>query len=194
VIPEGKTMCSLCSRLRRGVIYRVAKELGATKIALGHHRNDILETFFLNLFFAGTLKAMPPKLVSDDGNHIVIRPLAYVDEADLARYAELRQFPIVPCDLCGSQDNLQRKQVKAMLADWEKHHPGRLENMFRSLSNVVPSHLADAKLFDFARLAPVGARLQALGSRLQAPMIEAPGSRPQAPDFQPADSGPWVLE
>lgn len=182
VIPEGKTMCSLCSRLRRGVIYRVAKELGATKIALGHHRDDILETFFLNLFFAGTLKAMPPKLVSDDGNHIVIRPLAYVEEADLKRYAQLRQFPIIPCDLCGSQDTLQRKQVKAMLAEWEKRYPGRLENMFRSLGNVVPSHLADARLFDFAHLAPVGARFQALGTRLQ------------APDLQPTDREPWTQE
>ncbi len=156
VIPEGKTMCSLCSRLRRGVIYRVARELGATKIALGHHRDDILETFFLNLFFNGKIKAMPPKLVSDDGNHIVIRPLAYVSEVDLVRYAELRQFPIIPCDLCGSQDNLQRKQVKAMLAKWEKHHPGRMETIFRSLHNIVPSHLADTRLFDFAGLVPTG--------------------------------------
>jgi tRNA 2-thiocytidine biosynthesis protein TtcA len=156
VIPEGKTMCSLCSRLRRGVIYRVARELGATKIALGHHRDDILETFFLNLFFNGKIKAMPPKLVSDDGNHIVIRPLAYVSEVDLVRYAELRQFPIIPCDLCGSQDNLQRKQVKAMLAEWEKHHPGRMETIFRSLHNIVPSHLADTRLFDFAGLVPNG--------------------------------------
>jgi len=156
VIPEGKTMCSLCSRLRRGVIYRVARELGATKIALGHHRDDILETFFLNLFFNGKIKAMPPKLVSDDGNHIVIRPLAYVSEVDLVRYAELRQFPIIPCDLCGSQDNLQRKQVKAMLAEWEKHHPGRMETIFRSLHNIVPSHLADTRLFDFAGLVPTG--------------------------------------
>jgi tRNA 2-thiocytidine biosynthesis protein TtcA len=156
VIPEGKTMCSLCSRLRRGVIYRVARELGATKIALGHHRDDILETFFLNLFFNGKIKAMPPKLVSDDGNHIVIRPLAYVSEVDLVRYAELRQFPIIPCDLCGSQDNLQRKQVKAMLAEWEKHHPGRMETIFRSLHNIVPSHLADTRLFDFTGLVPTG--------------------------------------
>jgi tRNA 2-thiocytidine biosynthesis protein TtcA len=156
VIPEGKTMCSLCSRLRRGVIYRVAKELGATRIALGHHRDDILETFFLNLFFAGKTKAMPPKLVSDDGNHVVIRPLAYVSEADLERYADLRQFPIIPCDLCGSQDNLQRKQVKAMLTEWEKRHPGRMETIFRGLRNVEPSHLADARLFDFAGLAPTG--------------------------------------
>ncbi len=141
VIPEGKTMCGLCSRLRRGVIYRVAKELGATKIALGHHRDDILETFFLNLFFGGKLKAMPPKLVSDDGHHIVIRPLAYVSEGDLTRYAQVRQFPIIPCDLCGSQDNLQRKQIKAMLREWERQHPGRIETMFRSLRNVEPSHL-----------------------------------------------------
>jgi tRNA 2-thiocytidine biosynthesis protein TtcA len=156
VIPEGKTMCSLCSRLRRGVIYRVAKELGATKIALGHHRNDILETFFLNLFFAGKTKAMPPKLVSDDGNHILIRPLAYVSEGDLIDYAQLRRFPIIPCDLCGSQDNLQRKQIKAMLAEWERHHPGRMETIFRSLRNVEPSHLADGRLYDFAGLAPTG--------------------------------------
>ena len=156
VIPEGKTMCSLCSRLRRGVIYRVAKELGATRIALGHHRNDILETFFLNLFFAGKTKAMPPKLVSDDGNHVVIRPLAFVGESDLIRYAQLRRFPIIPCDLCGSQDNLQRKQVKAMLADWEKRYPGRMETIFRSLRNLEPSHLLDASLFDFAGLAPTG--------------------------------------
>ncbi len=156
VIPAGKTMCSLCSRLRRGVIYRVAKQLGATKIALGHHRNDILETFFLNLFFGGKIKAMPPKLVSDDGNHIVIRPLAYAAEADLERYAVQRQFPIIPCDLCGSQDNLQRKQVKAMLGEWEKRHPGRVETMFRSLRNVVPSHLADTALYDFASLTPPG--------------------------------------
>jgi tRNA 2-thiocytidine biosynthesis protein TtcA len=156
LIPEGKTMCSLCSRLRRGVIYRVAKALGATKIALGHHRDDMLETFFLNLFFNGKLKAMPPKLVSDDGNHIVIRPLAYAGEDDLIRYAQLRQFPIIPCDLCGSQDNLQRKQVKAMLAEWEKRNPGRMETIFRSLRNIEPSHLADARLFDFAGLAPTG--------------------------------------
>jgi tRNA 2-thiocytidine biosynthesis protein TtcA len=156
VIPEGKTMCGLCSRLRRGVIYRVAKELGATRIALGHHRDDILETFFLNLFFNGKLKAMPPKLVSDDGNHIVIRPLAYASEVDLVRYAELCQFPIIPCDLCGSQDNLQRKQVKAMLAEWEKRHPGRMETIFRSLRSIEPSHLADARLFDFAGLVPTG--------------------------------------
>jgi tRNA 2-thiocytidine biosynthesis protein TtcA len=153
VIPEGKTMCGLCSRLRRGVLYRVASEIGATKIALGHHRDDILETFFLNLFHGGMLKAMPPKLVSDDGKHIVIRPLAYVDEADLEAYAQLRQFPIIPCDLCGSQDQLQRKRVKAMLHDWEKKHPGRIETIFGALTNVAPSHLLDRSLFDFTKIA-----------------------------------------
>jgi len=152
VIPEGKTMCSLCSRLRRGVLYRVAKEIGATKIALGHHRDDILETFFLNLFFGGKLKAMPPKLVSDDDAHIVIRPLAYVEERDLAEYAELRQFPIIPCDLCGSQETLQRKQIKQLLHEWEKKYPGRTETIFRSLQNAKPSHLLDSALFDFAAL------------------------------------------
>lgn len=150
VIPEGKTMCSLCSRLRRGVLYRVAGELGATRIALGHHRDDIVETFFLNLFFGGKLKAMPPKLVSDDGAHVVIRPLAYVREDDLAAYAELRRFPIIPCDLCGSQETLQRKQIKAMLQEWERRQPGRVETIFRSLQNARPSHLLDRALFDFA--------------------------------------------
>jgi tRNA 2-thiocytidine biosynthesis protein TtcA len=154
VIPEGKTMCGLCSRLRRGVLYRVAGEVGATKIALGHHRDDILETFFLNLFHGGQLKAMAPKLVSDDGRHVVIRPLAYVEECDLEAYADLRQFPIIPCDLCGSQEQLQRKQVKGMLREWERQHPGRLESLFRALANVTPSHLLDRSLFDFARLAP----------------------------------------
>ena len=154
VIPEGKTMCGLCSRLRRGVLYRVAGELGATKIALGHHRDDILETFFLNLFHGGKLKAMPAKLVSDDGRHVVIRPLAYVEESDLAAYAELRQFPIIPCDLCGSQELLQRKQVKAMLRAWEKANPGRIETIFRALTTIEPSHLLDRRLFDFASLQP----------------------------------------
>jgi tRNA 2-thiocytidine biosynthesis protein TtcA len=156
VIPEGKTMCSLCSRLRRGVLYRVAKEIGATKIALGHHRDDILETFFLNLFFGGKLKAMPPKLTSDDGAHVVIRPLAYVKEEDLAAYAEARQFPIIPCDLCGSQPALQRKQIKQLLHEWEKRHPGRIETIFRSLQNVRSSHLLDRDLFDFATMAASG--------------------------------------
>jgi tRNA 2-thiocytidine biosynthesis protein TtcA len=153
VIPEGKTMCGLCSRMRRGVLYRVAGELGATKIALGHHRDDIMETFFLNLFHGGKLKAMPPKLLSDDGKHTVIRPLAYVEESDLEAYAEARAFPIIPCDLCGSQDQLQRKQVKAMLHDWERHNPGRLATIFNSLANVTPSHLLDRQLHDFANLA-----------------------------------------
>jgi len=156
VIPEGKTMCSLCSRLRRGVIYRVAKEIGATRIALGHHRDDILETFFLNLFFGGKVKAMPPKLVSDDGQHVVIRPLAYVRERDLEAYATVRAFPIIPCDLCGSQETLQRKQVKAMLNEWEKHFPGRVETIFNALSHVTPSHLLDARLFDFGGLQTTG--------------------------------------
>jgi tRNA 2-thiocytidine biosynthesis protein TtcA len=156
LIPEGKTTCSLCSRLRRGILYRVADELGATKIALGHHRDDILETFFLNMFFGSKLKGMPPKLQSDDGKHIVIRPLAYVKEMDMERYAEVKQFPIIPCDLCGSQENLQRKQIKAMLREWEKKHPGRVENIFSALSTVVPSHLMDSKLFGFADLKVTG--------------------------------------
>ncbi|TFZ07260.1 tRNA 2-thiocytidine(32) synthetase TtcA [Ramlibacter henchirensis] len=155
-IPEGKTMCSLCSRLRRGILYRVADELGATKIALGHHRDDMLQTFFLNMFFGGKLKGMPPKLVSDDGKHVVIRPLAYVPEKDLVRWAEHRQFPIIPCTLCGSQENLQRKQVGAMLREWAKKHPGRLENMANALQNVVPSHLADGTLYDFRGLTATG--------------------------------------
>ncbi|MFL6692691.1 MAG: tRNA 2-thiocytidine(32) synthetase TtcA [Ramlibacter sp.] len=156
-IPEGKTMCSLCSRLRRGILYRVADELGATKIALGHHRDDMLQTFFLNMFFGGKLKGMPPKLVSDDGRHMVIRPLAFVAERDLVRWAEHRQFPIIPCTLCGSQENLQRKQVGAMLREWEKKHPGRLETMANSLRNVVPSHLGDGTLFSFGDLKVTGA-------------------------------------
>ena len=155
-IPEGKTMCSLCSRLRRGILYRVAGELGATKIALGHHRDDILQTLFLNMFFGGKLKGMPPKLQSDDGKHIVIRPLAYVAEKDLVRWAEHRQFPIIPCTLCGSQENLQRKQVGDMLREWERKYPGRLDNMLHALQNVVPSHLADGTLHDFKGLTATG--------------------------------------
>jgi tRNA 2-thiocytidine biosynthesis protein TtcA len=153
-VPEGKTTCSLCSRLRRGVIYRTAKELGANKIALGHHRDDIVETFFLNLFFGGKMKAMPPKLATDDGAHIVIRPLAYCKESDIATYARAMEYPIIPCDLCGSQENLQRKKVKDMLTQWERDTPGRVDNVFRALSDVVPSHLADTSLFDFRALAP----------------------------------------
>ena len=152
VIPEGKTMCSLCSRLRRGILYRVAGELGATKIALGHHRDDVLATFFLNLFHGGQLKAMPAKLVSDDGKHTVIRPMVYVAEEDLAAYAEARSFPIIPCTLCGSQDNLQRKVIGQMLRDWEKNHPGRIESILRAMTDVRPSHLLDRKLFDFENL------------------------------------------
>ena len=152
VIPEGKTTCSLCSRLRRGVIYRVAKELGATKIALGHHRDDILQTLLLNMFYGGKMKAMPPKLLSDNGQHIVIRPLAYCEESDLAEYAEQKMFPIIPCNLCGSQPNLQRQAVKEMLNTWEKKFPGRLDNMMRALQNIAPTHLADTRLFDFQNL------------------------------------------
>jgi len=152
VIPEGKTMCSLCSRLRRGALYRVAGELGATRIALGHHRDDVLATFFLNLFHGGQLKAMPAKLASDDGRHVVIRPLVYVAEADLAAYAEARRFPIIPCTLCGSQENLERKRIGEMLRDWERNHPGRIESILRAMTEVRPSHLLDRKLFDFTSL------------------------------------------
>jgi tRNA 2-thiocytidine biosynthesis protein TtcA len=152
VIAEGKTTCSLCSRLRRGVLYRVAGELGATKIALGHHRDDILETLFLNLFYGGKLKTMPPKLLSDDGRNIVVRPLAYCKEKDLAAYAEIENFPIIPCNLCGSQQNLKRQAVKEMLQQWDKKFPGRLETMFTALQNVQPSHLADPRLYNFSGL------------------------------------------
>jgi tRNA 2-thiocytidine biosynthesis protein TtcA len=152
VIPEGKTMCSLCSRLRRGALYMWAAANGVTKIALGHHRDDILGTFFLNMFYQGSLKAMPPKLRSDDGRHLVIRPLAYCKESDISDYAAHRQFPIIPCNLCGSQENLQRKAVSRMLHEWEREHPGRSETMFRALGNVAPSQLADRQLFDFASL------------------------------------------
>jgi len=152
VIEPGKTMCGLCSRLRRGILYRVADELGATKIALGHHREDIVETLFLNMFYGARLKAMPPKLKSDDGNHVVIRPLAYCAERDIARYARGRAFPLIPCNLCGSQDNMKRRDIKKMLAAWEQEDPGRTERLFRSLQNVTPSHLADRGLFDFQSL------------------------------------------
>ena len=156
VIPVGKTLCSLCSRLRRGILYRVAGELGATKIALGHHRDDMLQTFFLNMFFAAKLKGMPPKLVSDDGKNIVIRPMAYVTEKDLARWAEVQNFPIIPCTRCGSQENLQRKQVGNLLRDWQTQFPGRVENMFAALQNIVPSHLMDRNRHDFRGIRATG--------------------------------------
>ncbi len=164
VIPDGKTTCGLCSRLRRGILYRVADELGATKIALGHHRDDILETLMLNMFYAGKLKGMPPKLRSDDGKHIVIRPLAYVPERLLERYAADMNFPIIPCDLCGSQPNLQRQVMKEMLREWEKKHPGRVENLFRSMHHIVPSHLMDGEAFDFKNL-EISTELSGIGAR-----------------------------
>ncbi|MBI3346981.1 MAG: tRNA 2-thiocytidine(32) synthetase TtcA [Burkholderiales bacterium] len=156
LIPEGKTTCSLCSRLRRGILYRVAGELGATKIALGHHRDDMVTTLFLNMFFGSRLKGMPPKLVSDDGRNVVIRPLAYVKEPDLVRWAEHREFPIIPCNLCGSQENLQRVQVKAMINEWEKRYPGRIDNIFTAMGNIVPSHMMDKKLFPFETMKATG--------------------------------------
>ncbi|MDD3266448.1 MAG: tRNA 2-thiocytidine(32) synthetase TtcA [Burkholderiales bacterium] len=156
VIPDGKTTCGLCSRLRRGILYRVAKELGASKIALGHHRDDILETLFLNMFHGGKLKGMPAKLVSDDGNNIVIRPMAYCVEKDLIRYAEIKEFPIIPCNLCGSQPNLQRQFIKEMLTEWQKKYPGRIESMFRAMQNIVPSHLMDTSKYDFTGLKITG--------------------------------------
>jgi tRNA 2-thiocytidine biosynthesis protein TtcA len=156
LIPEGQTMCSLCSRLRRGILYRVAGELGATKIALGHHRDDMLQTFFLNMFFGGRLKSMPAKLASDDGRHIVIRPLAYVAETDIERWARHREFPIIPCTLCGSQENLQRVQIRQMLREWDRKHPGRIDNMFRALGNITLSHLHDRNLYPFATLQTTG--------------------------------------
>ncbi|RZL11228.1 MAG: tRNA 2-thiocytidine(32) synthetase TtcA [Rubrivivax sp.] len=156
VIPEGKTTCSLCSRLRRGILYRVANELQCTKIALGHHRDDILQTLFMNMFFGSKLKGMPPKLVSDNGEHVVIRPMAYCAEKDLAAYAEHRAFPIIPCNLCGSQDGLQRQQMREMINEWDRKFPGRVDNFFTALSNVVPSHLMDRKLFDFTGIRATG--------------------------------------
>jgi tRNA 2-thiocytidine biosynthesis protein TtcA len=156
LIPEGKTMCSLCSRLRRGILYRVASELGATKIALGHHRDDMVQTLFMNMFFGARMKGMPPKLVSDDGRHVVIRPLAYVPERELERWAAHRQFPIIPCTLCGNQDNLQRVQISQMLRNWDKRFPGRVDNLFKAMGNVAPSHLMDRNLFPFTSLQPTG--------------------------------------
>ncbi len=178
VLAEGQTLCSLCSRLRRGILYRVADQVGATSIALGHHRDDILQTFLLNLFFGGKLKAMAPRLVSDDGRHVVIRPLAYVAEADLQRWAEHRGFPIIPCNLCGSQEHLQRKQVAAMLRDWDRRFPGRLESMFGALGQLVPSHLLDRQAFDFAGLRADGS-FAGEGDRAFDPdPCEVPGEAP----------------
>jgi tRNA 2-thiocytidine biosynthesis protein TtcA len=176
LIPEGATACSLCSRLRRGILYRVADELGATKIALGHHRDDILATFFLNLFYGGRLKAMSPKLVSDDGRHVVIRPLAYVKEADLAHFAQVRGFPIIPCDLCGSQEHLQRRQMREMLHEWERRYPGRPQTIFNALGRVVPSHLMDPALFDFRGLRPTGVADAAGDVAFDDPGCETPAS------------------
>jgi tRNA 2-thiocytidine biosynthesis protein TtcA len=160
-VPEGKTTCSLCSRLRRGILYRTAKELGATKIALGHHRDDMLETMFLNMFYGGKMKSMPPKLISDNGEHIVIRPLAYCKEKDIEKYAVAKEFPIIPCNLCGSQDGLQRQVVKEMLQDWDKRFPGRIETMFQAMQNIVPSHMIDKQLFDFKQVTRENAALYA---------------------------------
>jgi tRNA 2-thiocytidine biosynthesis protein TtcA len=180
VVPADKTSCGLCSRLRRGALYRFAGENGVTRIALGHHRDDIIETLFLNLFNGGRLKAMPPKLLSDDGRHVVIRPLAYCSEEDIARYAEERRFPIIPCNLCGSQPNLQRQAIKEMLRGWKQKHPGRIENIFRAIANVSPSQLADRELFDFINL------------EQGRPWTEENSSKPQAPPdwLAPRDSSP----
>jgi tRNA 2-thiocytidine biosynthesis protein TtcA len=179
-VPEGKTMCSLCSRLRRGILYKVAGELGCNKLALGHHRDDMLQTFFLNMFFGGKLKGMPPKLVSDNGEFMVIRPLAFVAEADLIRWAEHRQFPIIPCTLCGSQENLQRKQIGNMLREWQKKFPGRIENMFAALQNIVPSHLMDPQKHDFKNLKTTGMPMPDGDTAFD----EAPFSEPSLPGIQ----------
>ena len=189
VIPEGKTLCSLCSRLRRGILYRVAGELGATKIALGHHRDDMLQTFFLNMFFAAKLKGMPPKLVSDDGKNIVIRPMAHVSEKDLIRWAQVREFPIIPCTLCGSQENLQRKQVGNMLREWDKKFPGRLENMFASLQNIVPSHLMDGKQHDFRNIRATGAANADGDKAFDAEEFKVPGTISSRPGLAVIDLG-----
>ncbi|MCU7554115.1 tRNA 2-thiocytidine(32) synthetase TtcA [Alteromonas sp. ASW11-19] len=173
-VPEGKTTCALCSRLRRGILYRTATELGATKIALGHHRDDMLETLFLNMFHGGKLKSMPPKLVSDDGKHIVIRPLTYCTEKDIQKYSDAVEFPIIPCNLCGSQENLQRQNIKAMLQDWHRRFPGRIESMFRAMQNVAPSHLADNKLYDFQNIAHSDGPVADGDIGFDAPILDAP--------------------
>ncbi|MDX1538000.1 tRNA 2-thiocytidine(32) synthetase TtcA [Arsukibacterium sp.] len=196
-IPEGKTTCSLCSRLRRGILYRTAKELGATKIALGHHRDDMLETLFLNMFYGGKMKSMPPKLISDNGEHIVIRPLAYCKEKDIEKYAQARQFPIIPCNLCGSQDGLQRQVIKEMLQDWDKRFPGRIETMFQAMQNVVPSHLADNSLFDFAGIAKdsaVGVEGDTAFDHLPVPAIPVGLASAEDSDDITSESGPLSLQ
>jgi tRNA 2-thiocytidine biosynthesis protein TtcA len=180
-VPEGKTTCSLCSRLRRGILYRVAKELGCTKIALGHHRDDILQTLFMNMFFGSRLKGMPPKLVTDNGEHVVIRPMAYCREKDLAAYAEHRQFPIIPCNLCGSQDGLQRQQMREMINDWDERFPGRVDNMFTSLSNIVTSHMMDRKLYPFETIRATGAPVQGGDIAFDEDEDEACGDTAQKP-------------
>jgi tRNA 2-thiocytidine biosynthesis protein TtcA len=192
LVPEGRTTCSLCSRLRRGALYRVAGELGATKIALGHHRDDILGTFFLNLFYGGRIKAMPPKLVSDDGRNVIIRPLAYVPEHDLVRYAQARRFPIIPCDLCGSQENLKRKEIAQMLAEWDRRFPGRTENAFNALGRVTPSHLLDRTLVDFPGLRPTGVPDPAGDTAFDDDFVAAPA--PQPIILRPALPGPAPAE
>lgn len=181
-IPEGKTTCSLCSRLRRGILYRTAKELGATKIALGHHRDDMLATLFLNMFYGGKMKSMPPKLISDNGEHIVIRPLAYCREKDIEKYAVAREFPIIPCNLCGSQDGLQRQVVKEMLIDWDKRFPGRIETMFQAMQNIVPSHMIDKNLFDFSQVTKENAAEFARDTAFDKETV------PAVPAFQDPDS------
>jgi len=167
VIPEGKTTCGLCSRLRRGILYSFAEQHGITKIALGHHREDIIETLFLNMFFGGKLKAMPPKLKSDNGKHIVIRPLAYCSEDEIIRYSSLQNYPIIPCNLCGSQENMQRQAIKSMLSDWQRSHPGRIENIFSSIKNVAPSHLADRKLYDYIDFSSHRTQAEEMSDRAQ---------------------------
>ena len=195
VVPEGKTMCSLCSRLRRGALYTYAAEQGFTKIALGHHRDDLLETFFMNLFFHAKLSGMPPKLRSDDGRHIVIRPLAYVAEADIARYAEAKGFPIIPCNLCGSQENLQRKQVRRMMDEWERTAPGRLETMARALGDIRPSQLSDRSLFDFLALGRASdAPLPDAHAWLAGEPAESMSEARAAPAVEAVDAPARVLE
>nr|WP_043783740.1 tRNA 2-thiocytidine(32) synthetase TtcA [Rubrivivax gelatinosus] len=188
LVPEGQTMCSLCSRLRRGVLYRVASEIGATKIALGHHRDDMVVTLLMNMFFGSRMKGMPPKLVSDDGRHVVIRPLAYVAETDLERWAEHRAFPIIPCSLCGNQENLQRVQTKKMIREWERQYPGRIDNMFTAMGNIVPSHMMDRKLYPFETLRATGVADadgdKAFDEEPCAPPPPTPGALRIAPDSE----------